>query len=62
MMKTLTLLILAASAGCAPLQLESLQAAYRDKEECEALAAEAPAGRKALEVKNECLRERQRSK
>jgi hypothetical protein len=56
-MKIFTILIFL--SGCTALQTETLRAAYQDKEECEALAAEAPGGRQALEVKNDCLRERQ---
>jgi hypothetical protein len=55
-----TVLLLLFLSGCTPhaLTYEELRDAYIDKEYCEALAAEMPAGRKALDVKNECMTKR----
>jgi hypothetical protein len=59
-----TVLLLLFLSGCTPhaLSYEELLAASIDKEECEALAAEMPAGLKALDVKNECLTQRYRAR
>jgi len=54
------LLLLLLATGCTPhaLQTETLQQSFADVEACNALAAEGPAGRQALAIKNECLHQR----
>lgn len=56
----LRILLLLLVVGCTPhaMQTETLRQSYQDVEECGALAAEAPAGRQTLAVRNECLQKR----